>query len=299
MVLDVTNGYVGLGAAAPKAKLQINSVSASTAATYPGDILLDDGGTNGPSAIGGLEFLSSAGANSGYGFKFYTNNSSDYLGLATRYNNTAWTERMAIKSQTGNMGIGTITPDARLKVAGSRSNTISTSTSIAAIGGDDVNIRFGVLYGTPNWGSWIQSIADSGSAQQLSLNPSGGNVGIGTTAPGYALDVNGDVRATSYLYASDRNLKTNIQTINSPLAKIVQLRGVTFNWKSNNKPSVGLIAQEVQQVFPELVTADNSGMLSVQYGNLVAPLVEAVKEQQEEIQSLNQRLEVLEAKVKK
>lgn len=103
------------------------------------------------------------------------------------------------------------------------------------------------------------------------------------------------VAASAFRYASDRSLKKNIATIESPLTKILKLRGVTFSWKHNNKASVGLIAQEVEKVFPELVSESN-GLKSVEYGNLVAPLIEAVKEQQKEINNLKNRIELLENK---
>ena len=104
----------------------------------------------------------------------------------------------------------------------------------------------------------------------------------------------GTMTATGFIYNSDVKLKKNINTIDNALAKILQLRGVSFNWKKDNSPSVGLIAQEVETVFPELVSESN-GIKSVQYGNLVAPLIEAVKEQQKEIESLNGRIKILEA----
>jgi len=108
----------------------------------------------------------------------------------------------------------------------------------------------------------------------------------------------GGMWATAYTYSSDQNLKKNIATIQSPLEKILQLRGVTFDWKKDGKSSVGLIAQEVEKVFPELVTGEE-GKKGVQYGNLVAPLIEAVKAQQKEIETLNNRIKILEIKNKK
>ena len=122
-----------------------------------------------------------------------------------------------------------------------------------------------------------------------------GNVGIGTTTPAYLLEVAGAIGATAFTNTSDRSLKTNIKTIDNPLDKILSLRGVTFNWKSDNTPSVGLIAQEVEQIFPELVMG-SEGARSVQYSNLVAPLIEAVKEQQKQIEDLKLRVLELEAK---
>ncbi len=96
---------------------------------------------------------------------------------------------------------------------------------------------------------------------------------------------------------SDERLKTNITPITDAVSKIQQLNGVTFNWKSTGKPSVGVIAQNVEKVFPDLVTTDpKSGMKAVQYGNLVAPLIEAVKEQQKEIDDLKAEVQALQNK---
>ena len=106
---------------------------------------------------------------------------------------------------------------------------------------------------------------------------------------GASLYVPGNITSGSFIYnSSDRNLKKNIETIQNPLEKIMQLRGVTFNWKKDNTPNIGLIAQEVEQVFPELVTG-TEGNKSVAYSNLVAPLIEATKAQQQEIQDLKKQ----------
>ena len=131
------------------------------------------------------------------------------------------------------------------------------------------------------------------TANSVLLND-GTNVGVGI-APTYKFQVNGDSAATAFVYSSDRSLKKNILPLNDPLAKILQLRGVSFTWRQNNKASIGLIAQEVEKVFPELVTG-KEGAKGVQYGNLVAPLIEAVREQQAQIEALESRLEYLEAK---
>ena len=116
-----------------------------------------------------------------------------------------------------------------------------------------------------------------------------GNVGIGTTTINYQLVVDQTIGATAYVYNSDRNLKTNIKTIDNPLEKITRLRGVYFNWKRDNTKGVGLIAQEVEKVFPELVKGEE-GNKGVEYGNLVAPLIEAIKEQQKQIEELKAKL---------
>ncbi|KKT13602.1 MAG: hypothetical protein UV95_C0001G0139 [Candidatus Falkowbacteria bacterium GW2011_GWF2_43_32] len=121
-----------------------------------------------------------------------------------------------------------------------------------------------------------------------------GDVGIGTTSPGYLLHVNGTAAATAFVYASDEKLKKNVKTLDSSLDKILQLRGVSFDWIKDGEAGIGLIAQEVEQVFPVLVS-EAGDTKSVHYANLVAPLIEAIKEQQAEIDSLEARIKKLEA----
>lgn len=120
-------------------------------------------------------------------------------------------------------------------------------------------------------------------------------LGVGMV-PVYTLDVNGDTRATGFYYASDRRLKSDIQPLKGSLANILKLQGVSFIWKKDQKQGVGLIAQDVAKVYPNLVNTDAEGMQAVQYGNLVAPLIEAVKEQQQQIDLLKAEIETLKAR---
>ncbi|HEY9480892.1 MAG TPA: tail fiber domain-containing protein [Candidatus Paceibacterota bacterium] len=138
-------------------------------------------------------------------------------------------------------------------------------------------------------------ILNSGGATNALLVPYG-NVGVGKT-PSYKLDIAGNVGATAYFYTSDRSLKTDIKPLSDALANVLALQGVSFTWKKDGVKSIGLIAQDVEKVFPELVHEDGAGLKSVQYGNLVAPLVEAIKEQQKEIESLKAEIQFLKAKV--
>ncbi|MBN1896421.1 MAG: tail fiber domain-containing protein, partial [Candidatus Aenigmarchaeota archaeon] len=124
-----------------------------------------------------------------------------------------------------------------------------------------------------------------------------GVYGTGTTYDFYGTKNSAfaqSVTSAAFLYSSDASLKKNIATLDNSLEKILKLRGVSFNWKKDNQASIGLIAQEVEDVYPELVTGED-GSKAVQYGNLVAVLIEAVKEQQKEIDELEARIEVLEA----
>ena len=94
--------------------------------------------------------------------------------------------------------------------------------------------------------------------------------------------------------SSDFRLKKNIREINNALEKIQQIDGVYFDWKDDGGKSMGLIAQQVEENFPELVLTDEiTGLKSVNYPGLVAPLIEAVKEQQKQIHNLKDEIEKL------
>lgn len=133
---------------------------------------------------------------------------------------------------------------------------------------------------------------------------SSGKVGIGNSAPTEKLEVTGNIKAgivyaTEHLYTSDARLKKNIRTFEKSLDILELLRGVRFDWKDSNKPAVGFIAQEVETVVPELVnTHPVSGQKSVQYGNITAILVEALKQEVKErkIASIKCEQEIVETK---
>ena len=124
-----------------------------------------------------------------------------------------------------------------------------------------------------------------------------GNFGIGTTNPGYKLQVGdagdgSEARANAWNSLSDLRFKDNVATISGALNKVLSLNGVSFNWKSTGKASLGLIAQDVLKVFPELVSTDDQGILSLNYAGLSAPLIQAIKEQQDQIQLTNDKLQM-------
>jgi hypothetical protein len=105
------------------------------------------------------------------------------------------------------------------------------------------------------------------------------NVGIGLSNPSYQLQVLGDIHATGDIIAfSDRRYKTNLSVIPTPLEKLSQLYGYTYNFVDNYIRHTGVIAQEVQQVLPEAVRTDNEGKLSVAYGNMAGLFIESIKE---------------------
>jgi hypothetical protein len=99
----------------------------------------------------------------------------------------------------------------------------------------------------------------------------------------------GQLNATIFNSLSDKRVKKNIKTINDALSTVVGMRGVNFDWKETSTPSIGLIAQEVEKLLPELVHTGNNGEKSVNYGGVVGVLVEAIKE-------LSARIDKLEGK---
>ena len=117
-------------------------------------------------------------------------------------------------------------------------------------------------------------------------------VDSGLTISAGGINVTGIVTATDFNSASDAKLKTNIQPIEDPLHKVSQIQGVSFNWIENNKPSMGVIADEVQKILPELVS--DTDPKTVNYNGLIGLLIEVVKEQQVKIESLEKRITKLE-----
>ena len=93
----------------------------------------------------------------------------------------------------------------------------------------------------------------------------------------------GNLEATQFTSLSDRSKKTNIRPIQNALDITKQLDGVRFDWIDNDKESIGVIAQDVEKILPELVETSDDGTKSVAYQNMVAVLIEAVKEQQKQI----------------
>jgi len=105
----------------------------------------------------------------------------------------------------------------------------------------------------------------------------------------YALvqyDGSGEVNATGFNSISSRRFKTNISKIQLATETIKQLEGVTFNWKSNGSPDIGLIAEDVFDVVPEVVKVENGIIEGIAYDHLVSILIEGFKEQQEKIDKI-------------
>jgi len=178
---------------------------------------------------------------------------------------------------------------------------VSATVRLGETGATSQNI-FGVHAeisrdGTSGEGGLPQTFTASGSAVQ----GVGGQYAIhGKSAGTYQGFFEGIVAATNDVIAfqsSDKRLKTNIQKIDKPLEKILKLNGMSFEWKRNidekveNKTNIGIIAQEVEKVLPEIVKKRDDGYLAVKYEQLVPVLIEGIKEQQKQIDELKKKLE--------
>jgi len=169
----------------------------------------------------------------------------------------------------GRVGIGTSNPGALLDIAGTNGTALLINS-----GGD---IRF------------VPQI----SGAELWIANDDGRFGIWQAAP-YAGTAY--MNGTSWSFVSDARLKENIVTLDNALPKVLQLRGVYYNLIANpGKKEIGVIAQEVQAQFPELVTADSKGYLSVSYDHLAPILIEAIKELNAKVENLESENAALKA----
>ncbi len=272
-----------------------------------------DGGDDGflrLSAGGG----SSAGAQSSIDLSGYSNVADMLNNIVMR---TAGTERVRIDN-LGNVGIGTSAPTSTLTVGnslGTIAGEISINPAAPSNEGGQINIRKSLngstadwiidQYGTTSTDARLRIFNSIAETNGITIRENG-NIGMGSLTPSVRLQVAGDIIANSIAGSSDVRFKTNITPIQNPLQKVLALRGVNFNWNTSDFPqrmfsdqrTMGFIAQEVEKVLPEIVQTENTteGYKSVQYDKVVALLVEAVKEQQKQIDRLNKQIKQLKRK---
>jgi hypothetical protein len=199
-----------------------------------------------------------------------------------------WVTHVVVRGDTGNVGIGTVAPAAKLHVTspapGQGQGSLEFFSATADIeydGGQD----------------GIFLIKDTGGKTAFM----GGDIGIGTAGPQYKLDVVGDIHASGDVYSSaglltpsDERMKKGIADIEQPLARLLSLRGVSFEWKEPEKHAnrtgryMGLIAQEAEQVFPEWVKVTPSGEKALGAIGFEGLVVEAMRELTERCRRLEE-----------
>jgi hypothetical protein len=213
---------------------------------------------------------------------------------------------------SGNVGIGTETPEYRLDVYAAGAGSTGLAIFRNSAGDDKVQIRqnsngAGAVYVYKTGG--VQTMALLGEGNSF-IN--GGNLGIGTNAPAAALHVIGNAVKTvgggTWLTSSDLRLKNLLGDYNKGLDEIAMLQTVRYKYKADNprqldsdEEQVGFIAQEIQKIFPEAVTEGSDGYLNFNMHAINVALVNAIKELKTENDRLktenekvNTRLEKLE-----
>ncbi|MCX6328291.1 MAG: tail fiber domain-containing protein, partial [Bacteroidia bacterium] len=142
-----------------------------------------------------------------------------------------------------------------------------------------------------------------------SYNVFNSSTSIGTTDPPgiYTLYVAGSAYTTGTWNVSDIRWKKNIDNLDNVMGKVLKLNGVSYDWRQDEFPDmhfdsgrqIGLIAQDVEKIYPELVKTDDKGYKAVNYEKLTVILLEGIKEQQKQIEAQNERIQKLEKLVEK
>lgn len=281
-----SNGNVGIGEASPGNPLSFPAVGGKKISLYPGT-LGEAGFAIAPNEL--RMYSDYSGADITFGFDSYA---------------SGFSEKVRFKA-SGMVGIGTATPTLSTGTSGMvvQNNTyiqmrVQSSSSAAGLefkpsSGHQYEIQ------ADNTNKWF--VYDrTANAFRLVINTLG-QVGIGTALPTQALEVAGNIIASGTITPSDFRYKKNIQPIQSALSKLVLLNGVTYDYRTDEFPEkkfnegeqLGLIAQEVEKIFPQLVVTDNKGYKAVDYVKLVPVLIESTKEQQSQIDGLKQQVDAL------
>ena len=298
-----SNGRVGVGTQAPNYMLDV--VGSGNFYTNSGGVELSIGNNTMTTTNKRLRIIQDAGAS------------------YTRISNTADTiNYMTFGMDNARIGIGTATPTTTLDVSGSATvNYLHVRAGDAVDEGGEIQLLGSGAYGNvqlDNWRGNIRLHSFANGKQFMLLNGAinadsttannyfAGNVGIGNASPGAKLDVTGDIRGTGTVASwSDVRVKKNIATIPDSLNKVLRLRGVEFDWRNDEYPEkkfkqghdIGVVAQEVEKVFPEAVeTSKVDGFKSVAYSKIVAPLIEAVKELYYKVTGIERKVASIEDK---
>lgn len=133
-------------------------------------------------------------------------------------------------------------------------------------------------------GGSVVELRDAGGATTINMDGQNGNISANGDLSGNTL-----TSSDGMVQTSDRRLKKNIESLSSPLKKTLKMRGVSYQWKDESKSQrnqIGVIAQEVALVYPEFVHTDVNGMKAVNYAQMTAVLIEAIKELNEKVEQL-------------
>ena len=179
------------------------------------------------------------------------------------------------------------------KIGGTNLQTIGTAGQALKVNSTGTGLEWGSVGGSINVANEVTE--NSSGYYILFTNSSSGNItstNVATTKL-YFNPSTGTISATNFNSLSDLEEKENVETLKNAVEMLANIRGVRFTWKETGAPSLGVIAQELLSVAPELVTRNEQGVHTVNYAGLNAILIEAMKDLHSQIQSLRTEIENL------
>lgn len=194
---------------------------------------------------------------------------------------------------SGNVGIGTTAPGSKLTVAGDvyTSGNASIANAAPTLYLLDADHRSAMIHNNSNTLYFLRG-SGNGSTSWTAYN---GYWPLSINLENNDATFGGNVYAFGYFHNSDARLKENIKTIDDGLGIVAKLRGVRYQWKHDHAPALGVIAQDVEKVIPSAVKTNSKGDKTVEYDQLIGPLIEAVKELKADNDALRFRIEHLES----
>ncbi|AIX41628.1 baseplate wedge initiator [Synechococcus phage ACG-2014f] len=228
--------------------------------------------------------------NSDQNLNFTGDTGSGSIGLGTEFLEVRGTAQQVTTIGVGNSVViglpNTVRVPQRLYVGGGAFTQVMDANSASGVvfANKIVTINKGLTLSSSDL-TGVRNLVQTGIATLGTVNFSGVTTTVGNAFVGNDLSVLGTVNANDFNSTSDATRKEDVVEIEDALAKVLDLRGVTFNWKNGEGSSAGVLAQEVQMVLPEIVKGD-VGNMSVQYNGIIALLVQAVKELSSEVEEL-------------
>ena len=278
MVIDQTTGNVGIGTTSPAKKLTIGGIG-----------------------IGNTDGLKIEDpSNTAYGAHYSYDDASTTVEIGGVVNNAlrdcisiARDATRTITIDTSErVGIGTTTPRTKLHVSGlTGDDDPALGSSTGAVFVSNTANSYGLNVGVNNVGaSWLQAQSNtSATAYEMSLNPLGGNVGVGFINPSYKLDVNGTGRFTDTLYysslvqTSQRDQKKDIADIDKSKAKAIPFKEYKYKTGDTERVRYGVVVEDIEQYYPELVHIGEDGVKGVSYVDLLVKRVAELEKELEDI----------------